>query len=92
MFSQAWDSPLVVDGKVYVGDEDGDITIFKHGTEKKLLHEHYMENSVKSASIVANNVLYITTNQMLYAIEQSKPLRMGWDGIRTIAFQHQELS
>ena len=29
MFSQAWGSPLIVDGKVYVGDEDGDVAIFK---------------------------------------------------------------
>ena len=29
MLAAAWGSPLIVDGKVYVGDEDGDITVFK---------------------------------------------------------------
>ena len=30
MMAQAWGSPLVVDGKVYVGDEDGDVAVFRH--------------------------------------------------------------
>jgi outer membrane protein assembly factor BamB len=72
-FSPAWDSPLVVDGKVYVGDEDGDVAVFRHGKKRELLQEIYMDCSVKSAPIVANNVLYITTLQYLYAIEKQQP-------------------
>lgn len=29
-------SPLLVDGQVYIGDEDGDMAIFPHGIEPKL--------------------------------------------------------
>ena len=29
MLAAAWGSPLIVDGKVYIGDEDGDIAVFK---------------------------------------------------------------
>ena len=29
MFAAAWGSPLIVDGKVYIGDEDGEVAIFK---------------------------------------------------------------
>ena len=29
MLAAAWGSPLIVDDKVYIGDEDGDITVFK---------------------------------------------------------------
>ena len=29
MFAAAWGSPLIVDGKVYIGDEDGDVSVFK---------------------------------------------------------------
>jgi len=68
MFSPAWGSPLVVDGKVFIGDEDGDLTIFEHGKEKKMINEIYMEDSIKSTPIVANNVLYIMTLNTLYAI------------------------
>ena len=28
MFAAAWGSPLIVGDKVYIGDEDGDISIF----------------------------------------------------------------
>lgn len=68
MFSPAWGSPLVVDGKVYIGDEDGDLSIFEHSKEKKQINEIYMEDSIKSTPIVANNVLYIMTLNTLYAI------------------------
>ncbi|HUG19148.1 MAG TPA: PQQ-binding-like beta-propeller repeat protein, partial [Planctomycetaceae bacterium] len=70
MLSPAWGSPLVVDGKVYIGDEDGDLTIFKHSKEKEKINEIYMEDSIKSTPIVANNVLYIMTLRSLYAITE----------------------
>ena len=68
MFSPAWGSPLVVDGKVYIGDEDGDLSIFEHSKKMKHINEIYMEESIKSTPIVANNVLYIMTLNTLYAI------------------------
>lgn len=68
MFSAAWGSPLIVDGKVYIGDEDGDIAVFKHGKEMELLAENLMDSSVYSTPIVANGVLYISTKDTLYAI------------------------
>jgi hypothetical protein len=70
MFSPSWGSPLVVDGHVYIGDEDGDLTIFEHSNEKKIVNEIYMEASIKSTPIVANNVLYIMTLDTLYAITE----------------------
>jgi len=70
MFSPSWGSPLVVDGHVYIGDEDGDLTIFEHSKNKKIVNEIYMETSIKSTPIVANNVLYIMTLDTLYAITE----------------------
>ena len=35
--SAIWSSALVVDGKVYIGNEDGDIVILQAGKEKKVL-------------------------------------------------------
>ena len=37
--SAIWGSALVVDGKVYIGNEDGDIVILQAGKEKKV-HRH----------------------------------------------------
>ena len=68
MFSQSWGSPLVVDGKVYIGNEEGGVIVFEHGKEMNILAENNMLNSVYSTPIVANNVLYITNKSTLFAI------------------------
>jgi outer membrane protein assembly factor BamB len=72
MFSQAWGSPLIADGKVYIGNEQGSLLVFEHSKEMNLLAENDMKNSVFSTPIVANNVLYITSKNMLYAIGEQK--------------------
>lgn len=68
LFAAAWGSPLIVDGHVYIGDEDGDIAIFQLGSERNLLREINMENAVYSTPIVANNVLFIANKDTLFAI------------------------
>ena len=70
MFAAAWGSPLIVDGKVYLGDEDGDITIFELADEMNMLGEVNMNNAVYTTPIVANNVLYIANKNTLYAITE----------------------
>ena len=39
MFAACWGSALVVDGKVYIGDEDGEISIFRHATDPNVAME-----------------------------------------------------
>jgi len=63
-----WGSPLVADGKVYLGDEDGDVVILQTGKELKKIAEWNMGNSVYSTPVPANGVLYIMTRSELYAI------------------------
>jgi len=75
MFAAMWSSALVADGKVYLGDEDGDITIFQHGREKKVLNEINMGSSVYSTAITSNGVIYFMTRNNLYAIQQGAKLR-----------------
>jgi len=75
MFAAMWSSALVVDGKVYLGDEDGDITIFQHGREKKVINELNMGSSVYSTAITANGVIYFMTRNNLYAIAQGAKLK-----------------
>lgn len=68
MFAAAWGSPLIADGKVYIGDEDGDVAIFELSREKNMLNELNMKNSVYSTPIVANDVLFLANNSTLFAI------------------------
>jgi outer membrane protein assembly factor BamB len=68
--SEIWGSPYWVDGKVYIGDESGDILIFEHGKEKKLLTTIEMHHGVKSTPVAVNGVLYVMTETKLYAIEK----------------------
>jgi outer membrane protein assembly factor BamB len=68
MLAASWGSPLIVDGKVYVGDEDGDISVFRLAPGKELLAEINMGNSVYSTPIVADGTLYIANKSHLFAI------------------------
>ena len=69
-FAAVWGSPTVIDGKVYLGDEDGDVVVLKHGKTMEKLVETNMENSVYSTPVAAGGVLYISTRTTLFAIEQ----------------------
>lgn len=75
MFAAMWSSTMVMDGKVYLGDEDGDVTVFQHGREKKVLNEVNMGSSVYSTPITANGVMYVMTRNNLYAIQQGAKLK-----------------
>jgi outer membrane protein assembly factor BamB len=68
MFAAIWGSPLVVDGKVYLGDEDGDIVVMQAGKEKKLLGEMNMGSSVYSSPVPANGTLFIMNRNQLFAL------------------------
>jgi outer membrane protein assembly factor BamB len=68
--SAVWGSPCVVDGKVYIGTEDGKVTIFKLGREEKLLGEIDMGSSVYSTLVAANGVLFVSNRERLYAIQE----------------------
>jgi outer membrane protein assembly factor BamB len=69
-----WGSTLVADGKVYAGDEDGDVVVLAASKEKKVLRELNLDAPVYSTPIVANGTLYIASNTHLYAIgDGAKP-------------------
>ncbi|XZE54309.1 PQQ-binding-like beta-propeller repeat protein [Planctomycetaceae bacterium SH139] len=71
MLAQSWGSALIADGKVYVGDEDGDVSVFELGAENnEPLEEINMGSSVYSTPVAANGTLYISTKDKLFAIAQ----------------------
>ncbi|HQZ18220.1 MAG TPA: PQQ-binding-like beta-propeller repeat protein [Vicinamibacteria bacterium] len=67
-FSAVWGSPVVADGKVYLGDEDGDLAVFAHGRVKKLLAEMSMGGPVYGAVVPARGTLFTNTQKQLFAI------------------------
>ena len=68
MLAAVWGSPYVVDGKVMLGDEDGDLTVLKAGREMEVLAEIGFGNVIYSTPIAANGTLYVMTRSHLYAI------------------------
>jgi outer membrane protein assembly factor BamB len=71
MKAHMWGSTLVADGKVYAGDEDGDLTILAASKEKKVLSESNLGAPVYSTPVVANGVIYIASNTHLFAFYDS---------------------
>jgi len=67
-FAAVWGSPFVVDGKVYLGDEDGDIVVLQHGKEKKVLAEMNMGSAVYATPVPAHGALIINNRNELYAL------------------------
>ena len=71
MKAHMWGSTLVADGKVYVGDEDGDLVILAVAKEKKVLSECNLGSPIYSTPVVANGILYIASNSHLYTFHDS---------------------
>ncbi len=72
MLAAAWGSPLIVEDKVYVGDEDGDIAVFRVAKEEDLISENPMSSSVYSTPVVANNTLFIADKDHVFAISNTE--------------------
>ena len=68
MFAAIWGSPIVIDGKVYLGDEDGDVTVLAADRTMKLIAESNMGSSVYSTPVPANGALFIVNRNQLFAL------------------------
>lgn len=69
-----WGSTMVVDGKVFFGDEGGDLTILAADKTKKVLNKVELGAAIDSTPVVANGVLYVATQTHLFAVgAQAQP-------------------
>lgn len=73
MKAHIWGSTLVADGKVFIGDEDGDLAVLAASKTRKLLSETNLNAPVYSTPVVANDTLYIATTSHLFAFHTPKP-------------------
>src|SRR4051812_41585140 len=69
---RVWGSTLVADGKVYVGNENGLVTVLAAGRELKKLGEIEVGSTVYSSPIAANGTLFVATDKHLWAIGGGK--------------------
>ncbi|MEX2122233.1 MAG: PQQ-binding-like beta-propeller repeat protein [Pirellulales bacterium] len=93
LYAATWGSAMIVEDKVYVGDEEGEVSIFRLSADPDVamqkddkgkyqpIAQVEMGNAVYSTPVVANNVLYIANKTHLFAIQETDD-RVEADGSR----------
>lgn len=69
---EAWASPLVADGKVYLGTRSGTFYVFAASKDKQVLSTIELGHPISSTTTAANGTLYVTTMNRLYAVRLSR--------------------
>lgn len=72
LMSGVWGSPLAVDGKVMIGNEDGQLVVFRADSGKaEILAEYDTTNysSIYSTPTVCNGMMYLSDRNRLYAVD-----------------------
>ncbi len=67
---EIWGATLVADGKVYAGSRRGDFCILSASKDKKVLCTVQFDAPISTTPVAANGVLYVATQERLYAIEK----------------------
>jgi outer membrane protein assembly factor BamB len=66
---EAWASPLVADGKVFLGTRAGEFVVLAASREKKLLSSINLGSPISATAAAANGTLYVATMSQLYAVK-----------------------
>src|SRR5207248_1784575 len=61
-------SPLLADGKLYVGNEQRELICLAASRTKKVLGKTELDGTITGAPLAVDGVLYVTTEKFLYAI------------------------
>jgi outer membrane protein assembly factor BamB len=67
MIAETWGSPLVADGKIYLGNKRK-FLIFAEGREANLLDESRLSAPVYGSAIASDGVIYIASQRHLWAV------------------------
>ena len=97
MKAHMWGSTFLADGKVYAGDEDGDLVVLAASKQKQILSKTTVDgreqdgpnlgSPVYGTPVVANGVVYLQSNTHLWAFHD--PTRTGADEIPKIELKKQ---
>lgn len=66
--SETWGTPLIADGKVYLGTRRG-LTVFAAGRKPKKLSEIALGSASYGTPVAANGVLYVASQRYLWAVK-----------------------
>ncbi|MCY4025356.1 MAG: PQQ-binding-like beta-propeller repeat protein [Acidobacteria bacterium] len=69
-FAAVWGSPFVADGKVFLGDEDGDVVVLRAGKEMEVIGEYNLGAAVYCTPVAKDGVLYILTRNRIWAFQE----------------------
>jgi outer membrane protein assembly factor BamB len=77
LLASCWSSPVIFGDYVYIGDEDGDVALFRLSADPDIaipgggpVRENNMGNAVYTIPTAADGVLYITNHTQLFAIAE----------------------
>ena len=65
-----WASPLVADGKLYIGTRKGDFWIMAASKEKQVLAMVDFKKGISATATAANGAVYVATMTDLYALRE----------------------
>ena len=65
---EMWASPMVADGKVYIGTRKGDFWILAAGRELKVLGQGDLGAPISGTATAANGTIYVATMKEIWAI------------------------
>lgn len=75
LLSGVWGSPMVADGMMFIGNEDGKLTVLKASSdEAEVIKEYDTVNysSIYSTPTIANGRMFISDRTRLYAVDVQK--------------------
>ena len=67
---EVWASPMVADGKVYLGTREGEYWVFAATREKHVLSQVKLSGPINATTTVANETLFIATMNKMYAVRK----------------------
>jgi outer membrane protein assembly factor BamB len=68
LMSIVWGSPCIADGKIFIGDEDGDVVVFELSKELKILATNPCGSAIYTTPVATADTLYIATKEQLIAV------------------------
>ncbi|MDC0935446.1 PQQ-binding-like beta-propeller repeat protein [Pirellulales bacterium] len=68
--ARIWGCMLLVGDALYVGDEDGRLTIYRASREKQVLGQIEMGSPIYAMPAICGDTLFVATANRLYAVEQ----------------------
>ena len=63
-------APLYADGRIYLCNEEGKVTVLAPGREYKVLAENHLDSGIMASPAASGKALYIRTKTDMYRVEQ----------------------